>query len=325
LRNKNLSIRFVRLVALLASLMVIVQIIVLFLGKEGLCLSQGCQVVDQLTKVSPLIFNIAGLFFFQAVFWGLYRVASESENRVKIVRFLLLVGLAAEGVLVGFQQVVAGAFCTYCLIVLGFIVLLNLLAGIKQLMAGALLFGVVVLAFSSLEYNHSQRSPQATKEGVFASKINSSPAATVYLFFSSTCNHCQRVLEVMRNTASISMHFNPIDTLSSFDVSGAALNPNYSPTANKTLLTSLGIDEIPVLLVRTTTGFSIIKGESASIAYLDSLGTPSPKSENLPNDLSSAYPQNNPLIPPAGNQADGCSVNTDCDSIPSTPDVSPAQ
>jgi hypothetical protein len=255
----------------------------------------------------------------------LYRVASESEIRVRIVHLLLLAGLAAEGVLVGFQQVVAGAFCTYCLIVLGFVVLLNLLAGIKQLMAGALLFGVVVLAFSSLEYTHSQKSSQATKEGVFASKISSSPVETVYLFFSSTCNHCQRVLEVMRNTASISMHFNPIDTLSSLDVSGAALNPKYSPAANKALLTSLGIDEIPVLLVRTTTGFSIIKGESACIAFLDSLGTPSPQSQKLPHDLSSASPENTSLIPPAGNQADGCSVNTDCDTIPSLPGVSPTR
>jgi hypothetical protein len=305
--------------------MVIVQVIVLFLGKEGLCLNQGCQVVDQLTKVSPLVFNIAGLFFFQAVFWGLYRVESESENRVKIVRLLLLAGIAAEGVLVGFQQFVAGAFCTYCLIVFGFIVLLNLLAGIKQLVAGALLFGVVFLAFASLEYNNSQRSAQATKEGVFASKINSSPAATVYLFFSSTCNHCQRVLEVMRNTASISMHFNPIDTLASLDVSGAALNPNYSPAANKALLASLGIDEIPVLLARTTNGFSVIKGESASIAYLDNVGKPSRGSENLPTDLSNTLPENRTMIPPASNQAEGCLVISDCDSIPLLPGVSPAR
>lgn len=304
------------LIALLASLMVIVQFIVLFLGKEGLCFSQGCQVVDQLTKVSPLIFNIAGLFFFQTVFWGLFRVESESERRVKIVRLLLLAGLAAEGVLVGFQHNVAGAFCTYCLIVLGFIVLLNLLVGIKQLMTGAFLFGVIFLAFSSLEYNHSQKNTQATKEGVFASKIQSAPVATVYFFFSSTCSHCQRVLEVMRDTSSISMHFNPIDAISSLDVSGVALHPNYSSTANKDLLTSLGIDEIPVLLVRTTNGFSIIKGESACNDYLDSLGKPSRVLKNQPTDRPITS-SDKALIPPAGKQAEGCSVNADCNSTPS--------
>jgi len=182
--------RWVGWAALLASLVVAVQIVILMLGKNGLCLSQGCQVVDQLTRVSPLLFNVAGLFFFQAVFWGVYRVRSAAANRVKLVRLILLAGLAAEGVLVGFQQIVAGAFCTYCLIVLGFIALLNLLTGIKQLIAGAFVFGVVLLAFSSLEYKHDQKNLKATNEGVFARKINPSSTVTVHLFFSSTCSHC---------------------------------------------------------------------------------------------------------------------------------------
>ena len=66
--QKNLvSMRWVGWAALLASLLVAVQIAILLLGKEGLCLSQGCQVVDQLTRVSPLLFNIAGLLYFQVV------------------------------------------------------------------------------------------------------------------------------------------------------------------------------------------------------------------------------------------------------------------
>lgn len=281
----------VKWVALLASLMVAAQIIILLLGQEGLCLSQGCQVVDQLTKVPPLWFNFTGLFFFQAVFWCLFRVNDERTNRVQLVRLLLLAGLAAEGVLVGFQQIIAGTFCTYCLIVLGFITLLNVLAGIKQLLTSFFVFGVVLLAFSSLEYNSS---------------------------------HCQRVLEAMRNNAVISMHFNPIDTISSLAVPEVILNPRYSAGANKALLTTLGIEEIPVLLVRTTNGFSIVKGESACIAFLDSLATPSRKSENMPNIHSSATSINNPLLPPAENQ-ESCSVDTSCDSPPSLPGINPSR
>ena len=76
--------RWVGWAALLASLMVAVQIVILLLGKDGLCLSQGCQVVDQLTEVSPLLFNIAGLLFFQAIFWGVYRVRGAAASRVKL-------------------------------------------------------------------------------------------------------------------------------------------------------------------------------------------------------------------------------------------------
>ncbi|MDD2462836.1 MAG: hypothetical protein PHI97_02460 [Desulfobulbus sp.] len=217
------SMRWVGWAALLASLLVAVQIAILLLGKEGLCLSQGCQVVDQLTRVSPLLFNIAGLFYFQVVFWGT-RVKREDTSRSQLLRLLLLAGLAAEGVLVGFQQIIAGAFCAYCLIVLGFIILLNLLAGLKQLLAGAFVFGVVLLAFSSLEFQNNPKNPQTFHEGVFARRTNPSSATKVYLFYSSTCAHCQRVLEVMAPKKAISMHFNPIDTITSINVPGVILN-----------------------------------------------------------------------------------------------------
>jgi len=82
--KKLVSMRWVGWAALLASLMVAVQIVILLLGKDGLCLSQGCQVVDQLTEVSPLLFNIAGLLFFQAIFWGVYRVRGAAASRVKL-------------------------------------------------------------------------------------------------------------------------------------------------------------------------------------------------------------------------------------------------
>ena len=138
--------------AWLSSSIVAVQIVLLVLGRDGICLSQGCQVVDELTRVPPLVFNLAGLFFFQAVAWGVFRTDTEKAIRWRIVQWLLLAGLAAEGVLVGFQLFVVGVFCTYCLIILGCIVLLNLLAGKKQLLAGTFVFASVFLAFSSLQF-----------------------------------------------------------------------------------------------------------------------------------------------------------------------------
>ena len=104
--------------AWLSSSIVAVQIVLLVLGRDGICLSQGCQVVDELTRVPPLVFNLAGLFFFQAVAWGVFRTDTEKAIRWRIVQWLLLAGLAAEGVLVGFQLFVVGVFCTYCLIIL---------------------------------------------------------------------------------------------------------------------------------------------------------------------------------------------------------------
>lgn len=311
--------------ALLASLMVAIQIVILLLGKDGLCLSQGCQVVDQLTRVSPLLFNVAGLLFFQAIFWGVYRVRGAAAGRVKLVRLILLAGLAAEGVLVGFQQIVAGAFCTYCLIVLGFIVLLNLLAGFRQSLAGAFVFGVVLLAFSSLEFQNNSKNSKTLHEGVFASKTNPSSATMAYLFYSSTCAHCQRVLEVMAKNSAISMHFNPIDTITSITVPGVTLNMQYDPNINKTLLNSLDIQEIPVLLERKANGYAIIKGETAIIAYFDGLGTQNQKSTVSTVDRLKASPEIDSFLPGTEKEEEGCSINTDCGTIPSSPATLPAR
>lgn len=324
-QKKIVSIRWVGWAALLASLLVVIQLAILLLGKEGLCLSQGCQVVDQLTRVSPLVFNIAGLLFFQAVFWGTYRVKSEEASRLQLVRLLLLAGLAAEGVLVGFQQIIAGAFCTYCLIVLGFIILLNLLIGFKQVLAGAFVFGVVLVVFSSLEFKHSPKNSKALDEGVFAMKTHPSSATRVYLFYSSTCAHCQRVLAVMAQKTAPSMHFNPIDSVTSITVPGVTLNREYDPKVNKTLLNSLDIDEIPVLLERKANGYAIIKGETAILAYLDGLETQNQQSAVSSVDRSRTAPASDAFIPGIAHEEEGCSVNTDCDTIPSSPVALPAR
>lgn len=317
--------RWVKLAAFLASLMIAVQIAILLLDKEGLCLSQGCQVVDQLIRVSPLLFNVVGFFFFQAVFWGVYRIKRKDAIQLQLVRLLLLAGLAAEGVLVGFQQIIAGAFCTYCLIILGFIILLNLLAGFRQLLAGAFVFGVVLLAFSSLEFQNNPKNSKSLHEGVFASKTNPSSATTVYLFYSSTCAHCQRVLEFMAKKSAISMHFNPIDTIASMNMPGVTLNRQYDPKINKTLLNSLDIDEIPVLLERKANGYTIIKGETAIIAYLVSLQTPHEGAVDPMIDRLKASPVPESLIPGTVTKEEGCSIKTDCDTIPSSPASLPAR
>ncbi|MDD2467484.1 MAG: hypothetical protein PHI97_26170 [Desulfobulbus sp.] len=238
---------------------------------------------------------------------------------------LLLAGLAAEGVLVGFQQIIAGAFCTYCLIVLGFIILLNLLAGFKQLLAGAFVFGVVLLAFSSLEFQNNPKKSKTLHEGVFASRTGPSSATTVYLFYSSTCAHCQRVLEVMAKKSAISMHFNPIDTITSINVPGVTLNGQYDPKINKTLLESLDIEEIPVLLERKANGYAIIKGETAIMAYFDGLDAQNQQSTISTGGRLQASPEIDSLLPRANNEVDGCSVNTDCDAIPSLPATLPAR
>lgn len=307
------SRRWVGRMAWLSSSIVAVQIVLLVLGRDGICLSQGCQVVDELTRVPPLVFNLAGLFFFQAVAWGVFRTDTEKAIRWRIVQWLLLAGLAAEGVLVGFQLFVVGVFCTYCLIILGCIVLLNLLAGKKQLLAGTFVFASVFLAFSSLQFKQDSGLHNATRDGVFASRIHPSSPVTVHLFFSSTCTHCHSVLEAMARTPALSMLLNPIDRISSLDIPGLTLNGQYSPEANRALLNALDIQEIPVLLEHKNTGLVIIKGENAILRYLDTFASSGPEATATPvTPINSAWQIDS--FSGAGETTDGCSVQTDCES-----------
>jgi hypothetical protein len=133
-----------------------------------------------------------------------------------------------------------------------------------------------------------------------------------YLFYSSTCGHCEKVIASLKNNARATIHFNPIDTITSIDLPKTTLNASYSPALNKALLTSLGIEEIPVLMTKTAEGWSIHQGETAILAYL-----------NLPVRTETTGPSGYSAVPgsqvgiPGLDSSKGCQVSTDCTSDPS--------
>ena len=59
----------------------------------------GGRPIDQ--SVTPIV-QCCRAPIFQAVFWSVYRVRNAAACQVKRVRLILLAGLTAEGVLVGF-------------------------------------------------------------------------------------------------------------------------------------------------------------------------------------------------------------------------------
>lgn len=319
-KKRPLASRLGQWLNLLAALTLTVEISLLLLGSKGLCTSEGCQVVDQLTTISPLLFNIVGLLFFLLLLPGWRHIGGQTGIRAQLFRLLLLGGLAAEGVLIGFQLIVVDTFCLYCLIIFSCILLLNLLAGIRQLLAGLFLFATVLLAMSSLEFSQPADGSPTVTEGIFASRPSPTATTTAHLFFSSTCPHCKSVLDVMVNDPALTIHFNPTDSISSLEVAGVTLNPNYSAAANRAFLRSLGIDEIPVLLVHTDAGgYVVIRGEQAILQYLASLHTAQPETVSPPIGTSSFSSAADPLIPPADPGDDACSIATDCDEDPLLP------
>lgn len=319
-KKRPLAFRLGQVLTLLAALMLTVEISLLLLGGKGLCTSEGCRVVDQLTTVSPLLFNIVGLLFFLLLVPGWRHAGDQSGIRAQLFRLLLLGGLAAEGVLIGFQLIIVDTFCLYCLIIFSCILLLNLLAGIRQLLAGLFLFATVLLALSSLDFKQSANGSPTVTEGIFASRPSPTATTTAHLFFSSTCPHCKSVLDVMVNDPALTIHFNPTDSISSLEAAGVTLNPDYSPAANRAFLRSLGIDEIPVLLVHTDAdGYVVIRGEQAILQYLAGLHTSDSQSIFPATGTSSFSSSADPLIPPAETDDGACTIATDCEEDPLLP------
>lgn len=266
----NRRFTFISYAAFAASVLIGIQILLILFRGEAACLNQGCQVVEKLTTVSPLYFNILGFVYFQTVGW-LFRMARVKGCSVTdIAGFVLLAGIAVEGLLVSYQLFVVRTFCSYCLFLFCVVVLLNALAGWKQFIAGSTVLGGIIAASSLLSYGPSVllSRQQTINNGTFGTQTCAMPKKELYLFFSADCPHCKNVLQALEGCNSCNFHFNPVERLDNFNFTGVNRAESYDPELNKLLLKVLGIDSIPVLLEKNQSGFALIKGEKQIIHYV---------------------------------------------------------
>jgi len=164
-----------------------------------------------------------------------------------------------------------------------------------------------VLAFASLELSPATKEKSAFTAGTFASRPGSAKGAESFLFYASTCTHCEKVIAALKRNTWATVHFNPIDQVKELNLPGISRTSAYKPAANKALLTSLGIDEIPVLMIRTAEGMTIRRGETALLAYFGKASA----ADFTGQSGYSAAPAPQSVIPGLEPSKDGCSV-TDC-------------
>lgn len=305
----SISMKLSGIVALLGCMLTLIQALLLVGDREGICLNEGCDVVDSLTTIPPLFVNMAGFLFFLTVILGLW-LARHGDERRHYVRALLLAGLAVEGVLVSFQHVVAQTFCSYCLIIFTLVVVLNLLAGWRHFFTGAVVFLAVITGFAGLQFVGAE---DHDIERLGAGTLAALPGAEMekrYFFFSSTCPHCEEVLAELRNGDSCAIRFQPIDKIADFPLERADVREVYKPEVNRDFLRALGIERIPTLVVSRGSGFEVIGGASPILRYLEA--------ECIEEEPPS--PSNEGYGPSAGTGLDGllpldeaCSIEVDCE------------
>ena len=306
------------LISFLASALTAMQAILLHTGSKGLCFNDGCEIVDSMTNISPFFFNIAGFLFFQTLFWLFLRGRQGSEYWHKLARLILLAGLAAEAVLVFFQHAIATVFCSYCMVILAIIVLLNLCCGLRQLIRGVVIFVAVLAACFSLKFAAPSTGRGISLDSGSMAMVNGErDGAKLYLFFSASCSHCEKVIEAINSDNRCTVRFNPIERMEKFAVQGAVLSADYDPQINRALLQSLSISEVPILMAKGEDETLVLKGEKRIREYL---GKTCGQSRNVDyGGTSSTVPGYTFLPEMQKPKEDACSVNTDCDTdVPPT-------
>ncbi len=303
------------ILALIASIFTAIQAFAIYLQGRTLCFNDGCAVVDALTTVSPLYFNLAGFLFFQVVFWCLLWGREGSEHWYKLARLLLLAGLCAEAVLVFFQYKIATVFCSYCVVILSFIVLLNILSGSRQVFRGLVLFSAVTIACFSLQFRQEAGSEASLDKGTMAILAGERQDTTLYLFFTSTCPHCEKVIDFLKEENTCSVRFNPLERITTFNLPEATYTSEYQPEINLHFMKSLAMAEVPVLVAMSEQKTLILNGEQQISDYLR---------ENCREKTAIDYGGTSSMgtseyiANPQGQQGadDACSVENDCDTVP---------
>ena len=236
----------------------------------SICPNAGCKVVEGLTSISPLYFNLLGLIYFQSVFWGLRIQKHHSTRPHDWLGLVLISGLVFDSVLLAYQIFVARTFCGYCLLIFAFVLTLNLFYGKRQMVAGIAILVMTFISFSALTFMPtgvlSQSEPLKTAS--YGVKSCSNPTKEIYLIFSSNCPYCENVLQTLSNCNSCDLYLNPIDNIGALKNMVLDLNPKFSPAVNRLVLGVLGIDSVPVLVVKSAEGYRFIKGEKKIVNYV---------------------------------------------------------
>jgi uncharacterized membrane protein len=259
-----------RPIALIASIVTALQAVFGLTYGSIICPNSGCKIVETLTTIRPLYLNLMGLLFFQAVFWILHVSKGKAKSRMDLLGVLLISGLVFESALLAYQVFVARTFCGYCLLIFGFVLALNLLYGKRQMVAGVAVLAAAIFSFSILTFVPTAVLSQAEplKSAAYGVKSCSAPSKEIYLIFSSNCPYCENVLETLSNCNSCDLYLNPIDKVDAIKNIELAPNPKFSPAVNRLVLAALGIDSVPVLVVKSAEGFRLIKGERQIVNYV---------------------------------------------------------
>ena len=227
------------------------------LHHTSLCDATGCKLAGELLR-----FDAMYLYYFGGV--GALLLAVTGAISMRSARFerifeaLLLGALAFEAVMFFYQLAVNPEPCLFCMGVLGGLTLIALLA-LRNKLIPLFVLGAVGTSLAMLAT--VKNTPVLTKEGT-------------YLFYSPTCPHCKKVERYFEE------HHVDYTPLSVTDASA------------RRVLHYLGIDKIPVLVVKKGPGYEWTVGDEAIIRRYETAAADTPAS--APSEPAAATPMLSP-------------------------------
>ena len=324
------SPRFAAFIAFVGLVLTIAQIG--YISKTGtpLCLNGGCAIVENLTRLPPMFFNMAGaLFFFVMLILCQFAKSGRGGDNfcLRAASMALLAAMAMEGVLVSFQLQISQAWCSYCLVVFACIFLLNMSIGWRQFLQGLAVFAAVVVASASLDYASSWDMSPDGQRGSYGEIAHPNATIKARLYFSAACPHCEEVIASLNDDTACQIGFYPLDTVSELRVAGLKKHLRYDSAVNRALLQGLGLGEVPVLMVKEEgKDIRVISGKDSIFAFLQRcrpVPTPTSTSAALPPaEGQSTVPSSQSIIvyPPANDNNESCPVDTNATTCsPETP------
>ncbi|MBA4374433.1 MAG: hypothetical protein C0402_16410 [Thermodesulfovibrio sp.] len=224
-------------VSLLATLFIITEMVFQAFGKS-ICQTGGCQMVTEHTRFGDFSVLFIGLGTFAVLSLLSFLVIYKNRPGLEwYINSILIISLAAEGFFAGYQAFRLSTACIFCLITMGFFMLLGvlrLLYGEKELLSGFGAFaGIFALFYLILPVGNSVRLPEDE----------------LVLFYSKECKFCTEVIKQLDDKGLKVAHV-PVGMYSGF-------------------LQSMGIEHVPTLYVNRKNQKIYLTGREAIYQYLD--------------------------------------------------------
>ncbi|GAB6182497.1 vitamin K epoxide reductase family protein [Thermodesulfovibrio hydrogeniphilus] len=203
--------------------------LILHFYNKSLCKTEGCRIVESFVRGGDIVLLLIGILLFSVLFY-----LSIKQKFPYIHSALLIISLATEGYLLGFQSFIIKEFCVFCLTI--FTILF--ISAVLRLIQGRRELAFAFLSFVSVFFITYFVNPQ----------INEMPSAQYVLLYSKDCPHCKEVIQLCTQMSI------PVHAVDVKEVSG--------------ILKSLKINSVPVLYCNQGTEKKFIVGADSIKQYL---------------------------------------------------------